>query len=233
TNRVVQEYVEANLQGGLFELAAGQLRFALGGHYRENSIDFHADSSSVEGATFYETAGGIFPQASTKGKTSVKEVYGELLVPVLRDLPFVEELNLELGYRLSDYKSVGSVHTFKINGEWAPARWLRFRGGYQQASRAPNLGELFTARTQTLLTAADGDPCSPALVTRPLGYGNYSANPELNPAAAQVRSLCESLMTAEARNQYYNGEGRIFPTVGASVPTLQSGARQLEEETAK
>jgi outer membrane receptor protein involved in Fe transport len=233
TNRVVQEYVEANLQGGLFELPAGQLRFALGGHYRENSIDFHADSSSVEGATFYETAGGIFPQASTKGKTSVKEVYGELLVPVLRDLPFVEELNLELGYRLSDYKSVGAVHTFKINGEWAPTRWLRFRGGYQQASRAPNLGELFTARTQTLLTASDGDPCSPALVTRPLGYGNYSANPELNPAAAQVRALCESLMTAEGANQYYNGEGRIFPTVGASVATLQSGARALEEETAK
>ncbi len=240
-NRVKQDYVEANLQGGLFELPYGQVRFALGGHYRENSIDFHADASSVEGSTFYETTAGIFPQASTSGKTSVKEVYGELLIPVLNGLPWAEALNLELGYRLSDYESVGSVHTYKINGEYAPFHWLRFRGGYQKASRAPNLGELFTARTQTLESSADGDACSIELRTQPRGYGNYSANPidpsdpedVGNPDAAQVRALCEQMMTPEAIDAYYNDPDRVFPEFGFSVPSLQSGARELQEETAK
>ena len=231
-NRVRQEYVEANFEGGLFRLPGGEVRAALGGHYRENSIDFHADSSSVEGATFYETAAGIFPQASTSGSTSVREGYAEVFVPVLADMPFVEALNLELGYRYSDYESVGGVHTFKLNGEYAPTYWLRFRGGYQQASRAPNLGELFTARTQTLRTSADGDPCSIAIVTQPAGYGNYSANPALNNDAARVRALCQQTMTAEAIEQYYNAPDRVFPTVGFSVPTLEVGARELSEEKA-
>jgi len=231
-NRVEQQYLEANFEGGLFELPAGEVRAALGAHVRENSINFHADSSSVEGATFFDTAAGIFPQASTSGSTSVREVYGELFIPVLADMPFVEALNLELGYRYSDYASVGGVHTFKLNGEYAPTYWLRFRGGYQQANRAPNLGELFTARTQTLRASADGDPCSTAIITQPLGYGNYSANPDLNDDAAQVRGLCEQLMTSEAVGQYYD-EDRIFPTVGFNVPTLEVGARQLSEEKAK
>jgi iron complex outermembrane receptor protein len=231
-NRVTQNYVEANIQGGLWELPYGQMRFALGGHYRENSIDFHADASSVEGSTFYETTAGTFPQASTKGKTSVKEVYGELLVPLLNNVRFADALNLELGYRLSDYKSVGTVHTYKINGEYAPFDWLRFRGGYQVASRAPNLGELFTARTQTLKTSADGDACSIALRTSPVGYGNYSANPERNADAARVRALCESTMTPEAVEAYYNDPDRVFPQLGASIPSLETGARELQEETA-
>ncbi|WP_160589216.1 TonB-dependent receptor domain-containing protein [Alteraurantiacibacter aestuarii] len=232
-NRVVQEYVEANLEGGLYDLPYGQVRFAIGAQYRENSIDFHADATSVEGATFYETTAGIFPQASTQGKTNVKEIYGELLIPILNDIPFAEALNLELGYRMSDYRSVGTVHTYKINGEYAPFDWLRFRGGYQVASRAPNLGELFTARTQALRSSADGDPCSPALLTEPFGYGNYSANTDLNPDASQVLALCQQTMTSEAVNAYYNDPDRVFPERGFSVPTLETGARQLQEETAK
>src|SRR5690606_10228357 len=142
-NRISQDLVEANLQGGLFELPGGQLRFAVGGQYRKNSIEFTSDSSAFEGSSFYETI-ITFPQASTEGSEAVREIYGELFVPVLSNMPFIEELNLELGYRYSDYDSIGGIGTYKINGEWAPTNWLRFRGGYQKASRAPNLGELFT-----------------------------------------------------------------------------------------
>ncbi len=42
---------------------------------------------------------GIFPRGHTKGSTNVKEAYVELLVPLLKDLPFFKALNLELGYR--------------------------------------------------------------------------------------------------------------------------------------
>jgi outer membrane receptor protein involved in Fe transport len=232
-NRISQDLVEANLQGGLFELPAGQLRFAVGGQYRKNSLEFISDSSAFEGSSFYETI-ITFPQGSTSGSESVREVYGELLVPVLSDLPFVEELNLELGYRYSDYDSVGGIGTYKINGDWAVTDWFRFRGGYQKASRAPNLGELFTARTNTLANAGDGDPCSLENNTNPNIYGNYSANPNLNPGtAAQVRNLCQQLMGAEGAAQYYR-EGRDDYLEGPQFFTsLLAGASGLQEETAK
>ena len=230
-NRIAQDLVEANLQGGLFQLPAGQLRFAIGGQYRKNSIEFNSDSSAFEGSSFYQTT-TTFPQASTAGSTAVREIYGELLVPILSDIPFIEELNLELGYRLSDYDSVGSIGTYKINGEWSVTDWLRFRGGYQKASRAPNLGELFTARTNTLLNAGDGDPCAPENTTTPTGVGNYSANPDLNPNAAQVRGLCEQLMGAAGAALYY-GPSRTVQLIGSQFFTsLLAGAEGLQEEDA-
>ncbi|WP_169053588.1 TonB-dependent receptor domain-containing protein [Alteraurantiacibacter aquimixticola] len=235
-NRIFQDLVEANLQGGLFELPGGQLRFAVGAAYRNNGIDFTSDSSAFEGSSFYETS-NTFPQASTSGSTGVGEVYGELFVPVLSGVPFFEELNLELGYRYSDYDSVGGTHTYKINGEWAPTDFLRFRGGYQRASRAPNLGELFTARTNTLAFAGDGDPCSITNNTSPSTVGNYSANPDLNTngTATEVRALCEQIMGAEGAATYYDPARpeADFPLGGQFFTSLLAGANGLEEETAK
>ncbi|BBC72125.1 conserved hypothetical protein [Altererythrobacter sp. B11] len=233
-NRISQDLLEANLQGGLFDLPGGQLRFAVGAAYRKNSLEFYSDSSAYEGSSFYQTT-TTFPQASTKGSTSVKELYGELLVPVLSDLPFVEDLNLELGYRLSDYDSVGTIGTYKINGEWAPTYWLRFRGGYQKASRAPNLGELFTARTSVLTFSRDGDPCSLENNTSPVRYGNYSANPDLNTngTAAQVQALCRQLMGADGSAIYYAAGRDDYLLGGQYFTQLLAGADGLREETAK
>ncbi len=79
----------------------------------------------------------------------MSELYGELAVPVLKDLPLVEHLNLELGYRFSDYLYGGKVGTYKALVDWAPIESVRFRGGYQKATRAPNIAELFQAQAQT------------------------------------------------------------------------------------
>jgi outer membrane receptor protein involved in Fe transport len=233
-NRLKQKLAEANLQGGLFDLPYGELRFAAGAAIRSNSLAFHADSSSVEGSTFYETVNGIFPQASTSGTITVKEAYGELLIPILADMPFVETLNLEVGYRISDYSTTGSSSTYKINGEYAPVDFLRFRGGYQKAVRAPNLGEVFTARTQTLVNGSDGDPCSRGSTVAPFGYGNYSANPNGNTDASRVESLCRQMMGTGGAAQYYR-DGRVYDTNqgGIFISSLSAGARSLRPETAK
>ena len=233
-NRLTQDLVEANLQGGLFDLPYGEIRFAVGGHWRENSIEFTSDSSAYEGASFYETS-NTFPQASTSGTTGVREVYGELLIPLLQDVMLARDLNIELGYRYSDYDSVGGISTYKINGEWAPFDALRFRGGYQKASRAPNLGELFTARTNTLAGASDGDPCSLENDTSPIIIGNYSANPDLNTngSAAQVRQICEQLMGAEGAATYYDPTRTDYPIGSQLYTSLLAGASGLKAETAK
>jgi iron complex outermembrane recepter protein len=251
-NKNTQDTVEANIQGGLFDLPYGQLRFAAGASYRKNTIDFHPDGQSTEGTSFLEPVNGIYPQGATSGSITAKEVYGEVLIPILSGLPFAEELNIEAGYRLSDYdiQSVGTVGTYKINGEWAPFEWLRFRGGYQRASRAPNLAELFTAATSTLGTSSDGDPCSRANPANPVGIGNYSANPigqnsELQPIAsdtnggnadsAKVEALCRQIMNADGNNgaATYYAANRAYSavTAGLGFPTL-IGNPNLEQEDA-
>jgi outer membrane receptor protein involved in Fe transport len=236
-NRVTQDVIEADMQGGLFQLPYGQLRFALGADWRKNAIAFHPDGQSTEGTSFLEPVNGIYPQGDTSGAVTAKEVYGELLVPLLANLPFAHLLNLELGYRLSDYdiSGVGTVGTYKINGEYAPTEWLRFRGGYQKASRAPNLAELYTSATSTLGTSNDGDPCSRANPAQPTGIGNYSANSALNPDAAKVETLCRSIMNADGNGggDVYYRDGRTYSAVtfGFGFPTLV-GNPNLQQEDA-
>jgi iron complex outermembrane receptor protein len=244
-NRLQQDMIEANIQGGMFDLPYGQARFALGATYRKNSIDYTPDSSATEGASFYDTVNGIFPQGHTKGSTSVKELYGEVFVPLLRDLPFAKAVNLEIGYRLSDYDTIGSIGTYKFNGEWAVTEWFRFRGGYQKASRAPNLGELFTSSTQIFTFNSDGDACSRGNITSPVGFTNYSANPigqtsDLAPNAAdtfgnadaaKVEALCRQLMGTDGATQYYRA-GRTYSTAGNFLTVQLSGNRDLKAETA-
>ena len=197
-NRVQQTVWEATAQGSLFALPYGNLRAAAGVTYRKNSIENKGDSSATAGSSFLEGVIGIFPQGNTTGEITTKEAYGELLVPILADLPFAKVLNLELGYRLSDASYTGTASTYKINGEWAPVDWLHFRGGYQKSVRAPNLGELFQASTSSLTFDFNGygDPCNPNSTGLD---APYSANQATNPTNYQaVRSICRALIGDDA-----------------------------------
>ena len=86
--------------------------------------------------------GNVLPD--TAGRFNVKEAYGEVNVPILKDLPFAKQLNLRAAGRISDYSTVGSVKTWEVGGDWAPIDDVRFRATLAKAVRAPNIGELFT-----------------------------------------------------------------------------------------
>jgi hypothetical protein len=79
--------------------------------------------------------------AYTRGSTAVKEVYGELLLPVLGNLPLVKAFEVDLAGRFSNYDVSGSIWTYKATMVDCGRR--RERSGYQRAVRAPNVGELF------------------------------------------------------------------------------------------
>ncbi|MEC9369468.1 MAG: TonB-dependent receptor, partial [Pseudomonadota bacterium] len=91
------------------------------------------------------------------GKVTVREIYGEALVPLVADVTGIKYLGLELGARLSNYSSVGDVETWKAGGEWAINDYLRIRGMYNKATRAPSVFELFRAGDQNFPGYAD--PC--------------------------------------------------------------------------
>ena len=193
---VRQTIVETNLQGSLFELPAGSLQMALGASYRENEYDFVNDNLTSQGRSFNDQALGIYPSADSSGQINVREVYGELLIPILSDIPAIQQLNLELGGRISDYSTTGTSYTYKVLGEWEVNNWLRFRGGYNRAERAPNIAELFLAPEQTFGAANGGDVCSIN------NLNPYSANPDTNPNGfTDALNLCGQLLEASGNAQ--------------------------------
>jgi len=182
---LTQNQLEIDLQGTLLELPAGPLKIALGADYRDNSYKFDPDDG-FSGNNVTSNPIGLFVTKPTKGKVSVKEVYAEALIPVLHDLPLVQQFDINAGYRYSDYNTAGGVSTWKATGNWEVTDFLSVRGGYQVANRAPNVAELFTPGTFSTVAWPDADPCST------LTFGSYG-NVASNPNRQKVIDLCNRL----------------------------------------
>jgi len=204
-----QNIVELNVQGGLLDLPAGALRGALGASYRKNSVLFDPDTLN-DTESVLDMPIGLFAAANTQGETKVKELYAELLVPVLAGRRFVQELDLELGGRYSNYNLSGGSWTYKGLATWRVNDFLSFRGGYQYANRAPNIAELFLGVTQQVVSQPDRDPCT---VTTAAAYGNVPGNPN----RAQVQALCSAIIGSGTSlfdldpNNFLGQNGPNFP----------------------
>jgi iron complex outermembrane recepter protein len=186
-----QDIWEANAQGKVVDMWAGELRAAVGASYRQTRYEFINDTITSQGVGFNDQALGIYPSGDASGEDTVTEFYGEVLVPLLKDKPGAQVLEVELGGRSSDYDSTGSSTTWKALANWGPTNWVRFRGGFNRAERSPNIGELHLAPSQTFQIGAAGDLCSLA------NPSPFSANPA-NANGAQALALCTALMERAA-----------------------------------
>ncbi len=170
-NVVEQRVTEANFQGKLADVRAGELRAAFGLSIRENSSLFEPDQ------LFLATV-------PAGGTTDVSELYGEILYPVFGGL------ELEFGARLSDFETGGftqDAKSYKALFNWSATDSLRFRGGWQRANRTPNVAELYAGPTRQTTTWAAGDVCRADTTNV---WGNVAANPN----RAQVQQLCADLI---------------------------------------
>ena len=211
-NTITQKNFEGTLQGKIIELPAGELRFAVGADYRGSTFDYHPDAGLITNDSFsYDTT------VATSGTQNVREVFAELLVPVLKDLPLVEQLSFDLGARRSDYDGFGGVNTWKADMNWKPISTLTVRGGYARAIRAPSLGELFAPTVTGNLNIgsgpAAGDPCATGISFR------------TGATAAQVAALCQAQGVPAA----------LYPTYTYGVDSVHGtsgGNPKLTPETA-
>ena len=153
-----QNIYEVNAQGGLFELPAGQVRAAVGFQFRENRAQFIPDILQST-SSFADQVVGVYPTGYMDARILTRDTYAELLIPILRDQG-LKNLELEFGGRYSNYSATDSTFTYKVALNAELNDWFRLRGGYNRATRAPNLGELFLA-TQEIFTVGGnfGDPC--------------------------------------------------------------------------
>ena len=141
----------ANLSGSLFTLPAGDLGIAVGVEHRKEDGFFSPDALAQTGISTDLAAG------PTGGGYSLDEVYAELNIPILADLPFAKELTINLASRYSDYDTFGDTTNSKFGFKWKPMDQLLVRGTWAEGFRAPTVADLFGGTSQSFEFYTD--PC--------------------------------------------------------------------------
>ncbi|MFC4312891.1 TonB-dependent receptor domain-containing protein [Steroidobacter flavus] len=210
--QLTQTIFEANLKGSLFALPAGDLKFALTLDTRENKFEFDPDPSRENLDII-----GTLQTYPAQGSSDVKEAALEFLVPLLKDKAFARRLDLNLGFRVSDYDVSGRVETYKADGMWEPFQGFSFRGGFEHAIRAPNIGELYNrlgAQAQIGSPPGQGDPC------------DVRSSARTGASSAAVRALCVATGVPSQIADTYQ-----YTTVAIGV--INSGNKELTPEEAE
>ena len=129
-----------------------------GTEYRKEKLEFNSDTAFSTG----DLAGQGAPTLPVSGSFDVTEFFTEIRIPIAQD-SWVYDFTVTGGYRYSDYSTGANTDTYKIEGEFAPIRDIRIRGGYNRAVRAPTIQDLFAPNR----VALDGstDPCAGFTIT--------------------------------------------------------------------
>jgi iron complex outermembrane recepter protein len=193
--------VSAFVSGGTgftFPTAQDEVSLVAGVEYRKEEYTVRVDANWQEG----NFAGGGGPRLPISGDYDVKEVYLEAGLPVFQGDGALQNVSLDLGYRYSDYSTSGGVNSYKIGLSAQVTDLVRFRGGFNRAIRAPNVGELFSEQQIALFSGAD--PCAGAT---PQFTQAQCANTGVT--AAQYGNIPTS--PAEQYNQFIGGNPDLEP----------------------
>ncbi|MEN7536489.1 TonB-dependent receptor domain-containing protein [Aurantiacibacter flavus] len=202
----VQAFIAGDT-GSFFELPGGPVGFAIGAEFRREDAFFEADDVVNSGLTFLNAL-----QTFDPNPTEVKEMFGEVDVPLLGNMPFFEELGLTAAGRLSDYGgATGTVFAWNVGGRWSPVRDITFRANYGKAVRAPNYTETQSPLSQNFATLED--PCADSRI-------NANPNRQAN---------CAADLGANLTNPAYQS----FVAGSYSLETLLGSNPNLTAETSK
>ena len=195
---------EVNLTGTLFELPAGPVGIAIGYEHRYQFGSFTPDAIIQAGL------GADIPAQAASGSFMVDEFYGELRVPLLKDAPFFNLLEVSGAARYSKYSIFGGNTSLTGGVQWKPAADLLLRGSYAQSFRAPSIGELYGA--QSRFDQPLSDPCT-------------SAPGGLFPTNSTVKTNCIA--------DGVPANGSYVEPQGGQLPVLTGGNPGLKPETAR
>lgn len=192
-----EKILAAQATGDLFSLPAGPVAAAFGAEWRSVAAE---DNPGPIVRDFISS--GFGERSATSGEFDVREVFGEAIIPLFADRPYMKYLGLEVAGRYSDYSLAGGVSTYKFGGEWRLDSSVRLRGVYQRAVRAPNINELFGGATQTFPQTIE--PCS------------ASANP-----TGAVAALCIAQGIPADQIGVYQQNGAAISGINVSNSTLE------------
>lgn len=169
-----------NLTGSFGELPGGPIGVAVGAEYRKDTGKTQVDDAKRTGDII-----GFNAQGSIAGSINVTEFYGEILLPV------IDMLTVGAGARYSDYSTVGGLFNWKAEAEFTPVDWVKVRGTYNRAARAPNVFELFRNGDQGFPSYTD--PCNATVSNRDTAFCIAQGVPAAAiPGFVQVNSQVQS-----------------------------------------
>jgi outer membrane receptor protein involved in Fe transport len=205
-----EDTFSATVDGPLFRLPAGELQVVLGVEYRQQEISDQPDPNSIAGNLL-----NFSSSLPTNGKDNVREVYGEVDVPIFRDVPLAEDFSLNASARYTEYESYGSDTTYKVGGLYQPVRGLAFRATFGTSFRAPALFEQFQGATSGFQPQTF-DPCN--------NFGAQGVNP--NTVKNCQTELGPDPITGGTRTDF-------LATSGVRVLSVGGAAAGLEAETSE
>jgi iron complex outermembrane recepter protein len=221
---------QADISGDVYALPAGDLNVAMGLSHRNISGFDTPDIPSTEGLTT-NLAG-----QPTHGGYNVSEAYGEVNIPILKDLPGAQSLNLDVAKRFSHYNNFGNTNNSSFKLTWKPLDDLLVRASYGTGFRAPTVADLYAGNTTTYPYYTD--PCD---VTYGLArYNSTVARNCANGVGGQPALSVAALAAAGLGAEYANGfgqeqsPGQLITTPGnipVYGPFVQGGNPKLKPET--
>ena len=175
----------ANLSGDIVELPGGMMGFAAGVEKRKESGYDMPDAFVSAGLS---SGNGRQP---TSGSYDLTDVYLELAVPLLKDLPGAKLLEISAATRRSDYSNFGDTLNSKFGFKWKPIEDLMVRGNWAEGFRAPSISNLFGGSGQSY--DSYGDPCS-------------SDSPYIGGAAVAQRCAAAGIPTSYVQREGYGSQ---------------------------
>ena len=186
---------DGTLSGELMKMPAGPLEFAVGFDLRRESYDFSGSQGFTCVSTFTATNAALpnsvmgcpgNPSSPDKSR-DVKAVFGELIVPVLKNL------EVQLAVRHDEYSQVGGTTNPKVAFRFQPIDSLVLRGSVNTGFRAPTVQQLNLGVVELALTGNFSDPerCAidPAQCARVSLPYRAGGNPTLKPETSKQASL--------------------------------------------
>lgn len=149
-----QDLIEAFVSGNAFELPAGPVGIGVGAQWRREEID-DTPGFNQRSANLW----GLSAAGRTAGSDRVLEYFGELSVPLVRDLPLFESLDINMSARHVDYSSYGQADVYKVGLNWQVTPDWRIRASQGTSFRAPALYELYLANQSSFANQLGNDPC--------------------------------------------------------------------------
>lgn len=199
----LQDYT-LNLTGDVFSLPAGNVGIAVGYEHRYQKGSFTPDPIIQAGL------GADIPAQAAGGRFHTDEVYGEIRIPLLKDVPFFKSLEADGAVRHAEYSTSGGSTTFTGTGLWKPVEDVLFRASYSEGFRAPSIGELFGAQSRT--DAPIDDPCT-----------NVAGSPYQTNATVRTNCIANGVPAS----------GSYAEPTGGQIGTLTGGNSSLKPETSR
>jgi iron complex outermembrane receptor protein len=123
------------------------------------------------GNELYKVWGGFTPNPiaasgnATEGNSDpvhgdylTNQTYAELNIPLVSDMPFLNDLEASISGRYSYFNTFGSNFSWTVGGRYRPVSEVALRGTYGTGYRAPSISELYSGNTQSAASATD--PCA-------------------------------------------------------------------------